>query len=273
MYDIAIIGGGPAGLSAAVNARARNKTVLLVTNPPAQSALYKAERVDNYLGMSGVTGAQMLDDFVAHAEAAGIELRIGRVLNVLPMGESFFLSIGSDVAEARAVIVSTGVARAGKYPGEAELLGSGVSYCATCDGMLYRGKTVAVIGLSEEAAHEADFLRSLGCEVLYFDKQQKYEIKGEGKVQVLSVNGKDYPVDGVFILRPTLAPTDLLTGLAVEDGYIAVDKQMRTNLPGVFAAGDCTGAPLQVSKAVGDGLIAGQRAAEYLDSMASKTES
>ncbi len=264
MYDIAVIGGGPAGLSAAINARARNKNVLIVTNPPAESPLYKAEKVNNYLGMPDLTGARMLDSFVAHAEAAGAELRTGRVLSILPMDDSFFLSIGSDVAEAKAVILATGVSRGAKYPGEEKLLGAGVSYCATCDGMLYRGKKVAVIGLSGDAAHEADFLRGLNCEVLYFDKQQKYEIKGEDKVEILIAGGTEYPVDGVFILRPTLAPTDLLSGLAVENGYVAVDRQMRTNIPGVFAAGDCTGAPIQVSKAVGEGLIAGQRAAEYV---------
>jgi thioredoxin reductase (NADPH) len=262
MYDIAIIGGGPAGLSAAVNARARNKTVLVVTNSPAESPLYKAKKVNNYLGMPNMTGAQMLDAFVAHAEAAGAELRTGKVLSILPMGDSFYLNIGSDVAEAKAVILATGVARGAKYPGEAELLGAGVSYCATCDGMLYRGKKVAVIGLSSDAQHEADFLRSLNCEVLYFDKPQKFEIKGAGKVEALAANGAVYPVDGVFILRPTLAPTDLLPSLAMEGGYIAVDRQMHTNIPGVFAAGDCIGAPLQVANAVGDGLTAGQRAAE-----------
>jgi thioredoxin reductase (NADPH) len=180
------------------------------------------------------------------------------------VGETFFLSIGSDVAEAKAVIIATGVVRGTKYPGEAELLGAGVSYCATCDGMLYRGKTVAVIGLSQDAEHEADFLRSIGCQVLYFDKPQKFEIKGEGKVKSLLADGTEHPVDCVFILRPTLAPTDLFPTLAMEGGYLAVDRKMRTNIPGIFAAGDCTGTPLQVSKAVGEGLIAGQSAAEYI---------
>jgi len=264
MYDIAVIGGGPAGLSAAINARARNKTALVVTNPPVDNWLYKAEKVNNYLGMPDVTGAQMLDSFLAHAEASGAELRTGKVLSILPMGESFFLSIGSDVAEAKAIIITTGVARGAKYPGETELLGAGVSYCATCDGMLYRGKKVAVIGLSSDAEHEADFLRELGCEVLYYDKPQKFEIRGTGKVEALFADGAEHPVDGVFILRPTLAPTDLLPNLVMEGGYVAVDAQMRTNIPGVFAAGDCTGAPLQVSKAVGEGLVAGQRAADYI---------
>lgn len=263
MYDVVVVGGGPAGLSAAVNVRARNRSVLVVTNPPQESALYKAERVDNHLGMPGLSGAAMLEDFLTHAKQAGAEVRGGKVLSIMPMGSSFMLSIGSDVAEARAVVLATGVARGVKYPGEAELLGAGVSYCATCDGMLYRNKKVAVIGLSADAPHEAEFLRSLGCEVLYFDKPGKFEIKGQGRVEALVAGGEEHPVDGVFILRPTMALTDLLPGLATESGYVAVDRQMRTNLPGVFAAGDCTGAPIQVSKALGEGLIAGQQAAQY----------
>lgn len=270
MYDIAVVGGGPAGLSAAVNARARNKSVLVVTNPPQESALYKAERVDNHLGMPGMPGGEMLESFLTHAKEAGAEIRAGKVLSIMPMGASFYLSIGSDVAEARSVILATGVSRGAKYPGEAELLGAGVSYCATCDGMLYRGKKVAVIGLSADAPHEAEFLRGLGCEVLYFDKPQKFEIKGEGKVEALVAGGQEHPVEGVFILRPTMALTDLLPGLTSENGYVAVDRHMRTNLPGVFAAGDCTGAPIQVSKALGEGLVAGQKAAEYVSQQETK---
>lgn len=263
MYDIAIVGGGPAGLSAAVNARARNKTALVITNPPAESPLYKAEKINNYLGMPGMSGAQMLDAFVAHARAAGAELRTGRALSILAVGDTFLLSVDSDVAEAKAVVLATGVARGAKYPGETELLGAGVSYCATCDGMLYRGRKVAVIGLSAHAAEEAEFLRGLNCEVLFFDKPQKFEIRGEGRVESLLADGTAYPVDGVFILRPTLAPTDLLPELAMDGGYVAVDRKMRTNIPGIFAAGDCTGTPLQVAEAVGEGLVAGQCASEY----------
>ncbi|NLF34460.1 MAG: NAD(P)/FAD-dependent oxidoreductase, partial [Clostridiales bacterium] len=229
-----------------------------------ENPLYKSERVNNYLGMPGVTGTAMLEGFAAHAAASGAEVRAGRVLSIMSMGTSFYLSVGSDVVDAGAVILAMGVSRGKKYPGEAEFLGRGVSYCATCDGMLYRGKKVAVIGLTPDAEEEAEFLRGLGCQVLFWDKPQAYEITGTGKVEALLVNEELHTVDGVFILRPTLEPTDLLPGLALDGSYVAVDRQMQTNLPGVFAAGDCTGPPLQISKAVGEGLIAGQQAAEYL---------
>lgn len=278
-YDIAVIGGGPAGLSAAVNARARNKTVLVVANDFHESPLYRAERVDNYLGLPGESGGALLERYHRHALAAGAVLRPGRVLNMMRSGSSYYLGIGSDMEEAGAVILATGVSRGKKFPGEAEYLGRGVSYCATCDGMLYRGKTVAVVGLAPDAAEEANFLHGLGCRVTYvsgkepvglnaaipFVRAGRLEIIGQAAVTALGADGAVLPCDGIFILRHAVPPTDLLPGLTLTDGYVAVDRAMGTNFPGVFAAGDCTGAPLQLAKAVGEGLVAAQRAAEYLD--------
>jgi len=165
---------------------------------------------------------------------------------------------------ARALILAAGVSRGKKFPGEEAFLGRGVSYCATCDGMLYRGKNVAVLGYSETARREADFLAGIGCSVTYFDKPKKCEISGTNLVESVTCDGETVAADGVFLLRPTMVPTDLFPGLAVENGYVTVDRKMNTNLPGLFAAGDCTGGPLQVSKAVGEGLIAGQSAAAYV---------
>ena len=281
MYDIAVIGGGPAGLSAAVNARARNKSVLVVTNDYRESPLYKAEWVDNYLGMPGRTGPELLEAYHSHAEAMGTVFRAGRALNIMPMEGTNYIGIGSDMEEARAVILATGVSRGRKYPGEAEFLGRGVSYCATCDGMLYRNRPVAVVGLAPDAPAEANFLHGLGCRVTYvsprapagldpaipYVKAARMEITGSSAVSALQADGREIPCDGVFLLRHAVAPTDLLPGLTLEGGYVAVDRDMRTSLPGIFACGDCTGEPLQLSKAAGEGLIAGQKAAEYVDAL------
>lgn len=278
-YDIIVIGAGPAGLSAAVQARARGKTVLVVAGSDKDNALYKAQRIDNYLGLPGLTGAEMLARFSDHARENGVERRMGRVLSIMPVKDRFYVSIDADMEEAGAVILALGVSRGKKYPGEAEFLGRGVSYCATCDGALYRGKPVAVVGLSADAPEEAAFLSGLGCQVTYvavkrpqeleesipFVKGVKLEIRGEKTVTALVADGEELPCDGIFLLRPSLAPTDLLPGLRVEQGYITVDRNGQTSVPGVFAAGDCTGLPLQVSKAVGEGMMAGHRAAEYLD--------
>lgn len=279
MYDVAVIGGGPAGLSAAVQARQRGKTVVVISGADTDGPLWKTERVDNYLGLPQVVGPTLGEQFRTHAEAMGVERMSGRALNIMPVGGKFYISVGSDMVEAQSVVLAPGVVRAGKYPGEAEYLGRGVSYCATCDGMLYRGKRVVVVGKSAEAPEEANYLQELGCQVTYvsarapgelredisFVKAPKVEILGEERVIGVRAGGEELPCDGVFILRATVAPTDLLPGLELRDGYIAVDRDMATNISGVFAAGDCTGLPLQISKAVGEGQVAGHRAAELVD--------
>ncbi len=269
-YDVLVIGGGPAGLSAAINVRARGKSVLVVSNPIEESPLWRSERVENYLGLPGVTGPELLQAMHKHAEIDGVEFLTGKVISASFMMDQWYVSVGSDVQEAKAVVLAAGVARGKKFPGEAELLGRGVSYCATCDGMLYRGKSVAVLGYSETARQEAEFLRGIGCKVHYLEKPRDCTISGDGKVEQITCGGETTKVDGVFILRPAMAPTDLFPGLDMENGYVRVDHRMATGLPGVFAAGDCNGGPLQVAKATGEGLIAGQSAAAYVDALARK---
>ncbi len=277
-YDILILGSGPAGLSAAVGARGRNKTVLVLGGPWEESPLAKAERVNNYLGLPGRTGAEMLEEFHRHAVAAGVEFAPGRVVSLLAW-RGFAATVGSDVYEGRALILANGVQRLSKYPGEAEFLGRGVSYCATCDGMLFRGKPVAVVGRAPEAPSEANWLASIGCQVVYVAPRRpegleasipwinagRLAVRGEQTVTGLEADGSFLPCAGVFILRKAVAAADLLPGLELEDGAIKVDRQMRTSLPGVFAAGDCTGVPLQVAKAVGEGHVAALSACSYLD--------
>ena len=264
-YDVLIIGGGPAGLSAAVNVRARGKTALVVSNPLEENLLWKSELVDNHLGTPGLSGRQMLEAFRSHAEQAGAEFREGRALNAMTYGDRWYVGVGSDVLEARAVILAGGVARGKKFPGEEEYLGRGVSYCATCDGMLYRGRSVAVVGYGPSARKEADFLAEIGCRVTYIESPRSCAIEGGSAPEKIRWDGQEAEVDGVFILRPAMAPGELFPGLAAEGGFVTVDRAMATNLPGLFAAGDCTGGPLQVSKAVGEGLVAGQSAAKWVD--------
>ena len=282
-YDIIVLGSGPAGLSAAVTARGRNKSVLVIGNRWQDSPLARAERVDNYLGMPGMTGMEMLEAFQRHAQEMGVELVTGKVLSIMEW-EGFNLTVGSQLYQGSALILAPGVVRQAKFPGEETYLGRGVSYCATCDGMLYRNKPVAVVGRSKDAPHEAAYLKSIGCQVVYvapkrpdqldedipFIQAAKLAVKGEQTVTALEADGADIPVNGVFILREAVAPGDLLPSLTLEKGAIQVDRSMATSVPGVFAAGDATGAPLQVSKAVGEGLIAALSACEYLDRNGSK---
>ena len=277
-YDIIVLGSGPAGLAAAIAARGRDKSVLVIGNPWQDSPLAKAERVDNYPGLPGRTGLELLEELFRHAQALDVEFVVGKALSLLAWN-GFSLTVGSQVYQGRALILAPGVVRAAKYPGEAEYLGRGVSYCATCDGMLYRNRPVTVVGLAPDAPQEANYLRSLGCQVVYVSPRQpqgldetipyvkagKLAIKGEQTVTGLEADGALLPCAGVFILRRVVAPVDLLPTLATEEGVIKVDRRMASNIPGVFAAGDCTGGPLQVSKAVGEGHVAALSACEYLD--------
>ena len=267
MIDVAIIGGGPAGISAALTLRQRGKSVTVISADADQSHLAKAEKVDNYPGMVGMSGKEMLDTMTRQAEEKDVWFMHGRATTIMPMGESFGIAVGSEFVEAEAVILALGISMGRPYPGETEFLGNGVSYCATCDGMLYRSRNVAVIGLSSDASEEAEFLKNIGCNVEYFDRSRakSYEIRGEQTVNALIADGVEYPVDGVFILRSGVAPGLLMQGLKMANGAIETDRSMATNFPGIFAAGDCTGTPYQLAKAVGEGNIAALSAVKYLD--------
>ena len=277
-WDIIVLGSGPAGLAAAVAARGRNKSVLVIGNRWQDSPLAKAERVDNYPGLPGRTGLEMLEEFHRHALELGAEIVVGRGRSLLAWN-GFSITVGAQVYQGQSLILAPGVVRSAKYPGEAEYLGRGVSYCATCDGMLYRNKPVTVVGLTPDAPQEANYLNSLGCQVTYVSPHRpqglqegipyiqagRLAVKGEQTVTGLEADGALLPCSGVFILRRTVAPTDLLPALETDGGVIKVDRRMATNVPGVFAAGDCTGGHLQVSKAVGEGHVAALSACEYLD--------
>ena len=275
-YDVIILGTGPAGLAAAVAAKGRNHSVLVIGNSWKGSPLAKAEWVENYLGMPHRTGKGMLEEMHAHAISLGVEVVTGRVVSMMAW-EGYALTVGNEVYQGKTLILAPGVVRQAKFEGEDQYLGKGVSYCATCDGMLYRNKKVVVVGKSAEAPKEANYLKSIGCDVTYvaakkpdgleempFIHANRMAIQGENTVTGLTVEGETISCDGIFILREAVAPGDLLAGLSIDKAVITVDRQMRTNLEGVFAAGDCTGLPLQVAKAVGEGHIAGLSASEYL---------
>ena len=278
--DILIIGAGPAGLSAALNARIRNKSVRVFSGDYRETGLYKAEWLENILGTEAMTGKDYLERCRHQAETKGVEITSGRVLSIMPMGEQFGISVGADVYTANAIILATGITQKAGFPGEKELLGKGVSYCATCDGMLYRGKTVCVIIRASEGIHEANYLQEIGCTVTVISDGRKLEglrediqliegkkiaVLGEQSVEALQVGDTKIPCQAVFILRSTVSMDSLLPNLMQEDGHIKVGRKMETNIPGVYAAGDCTGRPYQVSKATGEGLVAALSAVEYLD--------
>lgn len=279
-YDIAIIGTGPAGLSAAITAKIRNKKILLIGNPNFSDKVQKAHQIQNYLGLPAISGKDLAKAFENHINSMDITITEGKVNAVYPMGSYFGLQVSQDIYEAETVIVATGIVTGKAFKGENELLGRGVSYCATCDAPLYRNKTVAVIGYSPKEESEAEFLAEV-CEKVLYIPMYKEETKlsdkvtiinekptaviGENKVKSLQTEKNNYEVDGIFILRDSIPPSQLVSGLEIKDNHVVVNLQMETNIKGCFACGDIVGRPYQYIKAAGQGNIAGLSAVAYLD--------
>lgn len=280
-YDIAIIGSGPAGLSAAINAKIRNKKILLFGYKELSNKLVKAPKINNYLGFHNITGEEMKEKFQEHIDAMGIELLTERVNNVYAMGDYFALMVNDKMYEAKALILATGMEYTKPLKGEEEFLGKGVGYCATCDAPLYRGKTVTVIGYNREAEEEANYVSELAGKLYYVPMykaqyelrenieivtDKPLEINGEDRVKSLTLSSRILDTDAVFVLKDSISPGQLVPGLEMEEGHIKVDRNMKTNLPGCFASGDCVGKPYQYIKSAGEGLVAALNAVSYIDS-------
>ncbi len=279
IFDIAIIGGGPAGLSAALTGRIRNKSIAVFEHMDFSQKLQKAHIVDNYLGMPQITGQGIMQQFLAHCLAQKPNIIKEKVVNIFPGEDIFTLVTPGKTYQARAVIIATGVVATTLFRGEKEFLGRGVSYCATCDAMMYKGKDVAVISYTAEGEHEADYLSEL-CRTVYYLPQYKeapavrsgiklvhdkpQTIIGDVVVEKLQMSKEELNVHGVFIIRMSDPVENILPGLALDGEVIKVNRDMSTSIPGVFAAGDCTGKPWQIAKATGEGLVAVLSAITYL---------
>ncbi|WP_315166290.1 NAD(P)/FAD-dependent oxidoreductase [Metaclostridioides mangenotii] len=293
-YDIAIIGSGPAGLSAAINAKIRNKSFILFGNDNLSTKLTKAASIDNYLGFHEITGEDLKEKFVEHLEKMEISITNKRINNIYAMGEYFTLLCGSEMFEATTVILATGVEYSKPIKGEEEFLGRGVSYCATCDAPLYRDKNVAVIGYNDESQEEANFLNELTSKT-YFIPMYKSEslMRGskilEDTIEVINdrpveINGdnlvnniqfrniEELAIDGVFVIKDSTSPASLVPGIDIEDRHIKIDAMMKTSIAGCFAAGDCVGRPYSYIKAAGQGQIAALSAVSYLDKLKLKNK-
>lgn len=280
IYDAAIIGTGPAGLSAALNLKIHNKNFVWIGSKKLSDKVTKAERISNYPGFTDVTGEELNAAFQNQVKAKGLQIIEQMVNSVISMGSHYAIMAGSEFYEAKTIILATGVATTGTLPGEQEKVGKGVSYCATCDGMLYKGKTIAIICNNTRFEHEVKYLADLAETVYYFPnykgngtlpenvkimEDKAKAIVGEKRVSgVVLRSGDTLTVDGVFCLRDSVSLATLLPKIAVDGGRIVVDRIMATNLPGVFAAGDCTGRPYQYTKAVGEGNVAAHSVIEYL---------
>ena len=279
-YDIAIIGSGPAGLSAALNARIRKKSFIIFGSKNLSNKLEKAEKINNYLGFFNRSGKEIKEEFEKHIEAMDINITEEKVNNIYSMGKYFSIMANEKIYEATTIILATGVNFGKPFKGEEEFLGRGVGYCATCDAPLYKEKVVTIISYNKQEEKEANFLATVASKVYYVPMYKEevevdpsieiirdtpIEICGDKKANKLILKNSEIETDGIFILRDSISPGQLVPGLKLDGNHVEVDRKMRTNLKGCFAAGDIVGTPYQYIKAAGEGNIAALSAVAYID--------
>lgn len=286
-YDIAIIGTGPAGISAAINAKIRKKNFILFGSGNLSAKVECSHLISNYPALPEISGKELNEKLAAHLKQMDIKITEERITGVYNIGKYFMLLADQKEYKANAVILATGAQTVKEIKGERELLGRGVSYCATCDGNFYKDKTIAVISDNKESEEEVDFLAEL-AEKVYFYPSYKTDYSKENVERlpspVKSVDGDKHAdgvtlsdgthiaVDGVFFLKQSVSADVLLGGLEMESGNIAVNHDMSTNIKGCFACGDCTGKPYQIAKAVGEGNTALHSAVTYLSELKNANE-
>lgn len=283
LYDVAILGTGPAGVSAAITLKIRNKKIILLGSRNLTDKMGKAHEIQNYPGLPAVKGDELQAAFKKHLDSLGIEITEDQVTACYALGDKFSMAAKSGKTySAKSVIIATGVSFGKAYDGEEQFLGRGVSYCATCDAPLYKGKKVAVIAQTEKEEEEAKFLSEV-CEKVFFVplyKKDGFEFSENGKIEIIrdvpvSIQGRmkaeklvmkngEIEADGFFILRDSISPKQLVPGLELDGNHIAVNRKMETNIKGCFACGDITGLPYQYVKSAGEGNVAALSAVAYL---------
>lgn len=281
-YDIAIVGSGPAGISAAITAKIRKKKIILFGSNDLSNKLMKAHEINNYPGLYGKSGSEIAGDFKNHLQSMDISITEEKINNIYAMGDYFALMVNDKMYEATSIILATGIQYGKPFKGEEELLGKGVGYCATCDAPLYKNKVVTIISYSKHEENEADFISTIASKVYYIPmykeevevcdsieviKDTPVSIEGTDKVEKLVMQNGEIITDGLFILRDSISPGQLVPGLKITDNHVEVTRLMETNLKGCFAAGDIVGKPYQYIKSAGEGNIAALSAVSYLDSL------
>ena len=294
MEDVIIIGAGPAGISAALYTARSNLNPIVINN--GIGALAKAEKIENYYGLEeSISGEELYERGLVQAKALGVRIIEAQVLGI-KVFDTFTVQTTAGDFDTVSVILATGSRRAApSIPGIREFEGKGVSYCAVCDAFFYRNREVAVLGNSDFALHEAEELRNVTPSVTIYTNGKEPEFSREHPIavntmKIQAIEGDDlvsglrmendihaqedgvaeasfYPADGIFVALGTAGSAEIARQMGAEltdKGNIKVNSEMETTIPGLFAAGDCTGGLLQVSKAVYEGSMAGISAGKYV---------
>ena len=289
-YDIIVIGSGPAGVTASIYAKRANMNVLVISK--GKGTLQKAKKLENYYGfVEPISGEELETRGIEQAKRLGIEIKQDEVLNI-SYNENFEIETVNSKYIAKKVIMATGNSR--KKPnikGIAEFEGKGISYCAVCDGYFFRNKNVAVLGSREYAMHEAEELTSVTKNVTILTNGEKIvenrsndlpvnekeirELRGGKKLEEVEfTDNSTQKIDGLFVAIGTASSSDLAKKLGVlldKNENIIIDRNMQTNIKGLFACGDCTGGPFQISKGVYEGMSAALSAIKQLKEEKIKT--
>lgn len=298
MFDILIIGAGPAGLSAAIYSARAGYSTALMDNMGSGGQLMFIDRIENYPGFESITGYELADRLEKQCDLLGAKLIYSKATSIRRNNNNFIVSSDSGDIEAKGIIIATGARhRQLGIIGEDTYKGKGVSYCATCDGPFFKGKSIVVVGGGDTALSDALYLSAMCKDVTIIHRRNEFRaqrilqerisrcsnirtilstnvlsINGDGnKVDSITLsNGKELKADGVFVLVGTMPNSDIANGICHLDnnGYIITDDRMHTNIPGILACGDVrTTSFRQIVTAASDGAIAAHSADEYLKSI------
>lgn len=299
-YDVIIIGGGPAGLTAGLYTSRHNLKTLILEGKKLGGKALEAHWIENFPGFpEGISGEDLMNRFIAQAEKFGSETKYETVIGISDFGDQKMVSTRQGFHQAKSIIITTGVNRKQlSIPGEMEHKGRGVSYCAVCDGPFFKDKVVAVVGGGHEAVHEAEVLAETvdkvyaipGIKGFSDEFPELPRIRGNPKIEVMEgvdlteVGGSDFveyikliggdveqlKVDGLFIILEHVSTTGIVQEAGLETdsgGCILVNNDMQTNLPGIFAAGDCSCKGMQIVTATGMGAKAALSAMKYIKNL------
>ncbi len=283
MYDVIIIGAGPAGISASLYTRRANlKTLVLYSD---KSSLEKTDKIENYYGFKdGIDGKELYFSGIKQTEKIGTDVKKEEVINIVNEDKKFSITTSKNKYMSKVVILATGNKKnKPQIDGIDRLEGKGISYCAICDGFFYKNKSVAVLGNSKYALSEVNDLINVVKDItvltngkdkpeiiddrIKLETKKIKEIEGKEKVEKIKFeDGSKMNVDGIFIAEGVAGSTEFAKkmGAFIKQNKIVVNKNMETNIKGLYACGDCTGGILQISKAVYEGTVAGLQAIKYL---------